>query len=246
MKTLSAKEAQALQLNWQLLRQEDIISSFEVFNKDEKEYDRITARDFGQITTEFIKTVQSIGKNSPSDGLALCLGVDGTTGKTEVVWEVTLGKEKSYFKGDDNNFTTYIGHDFRPTVPHLGESVNYKNEVCVNWANIPYFEMSMIFFIDLPPKSKEENGQELFLGRPKRILKFIIPQDDLAIIQQELATSKSILVHYGVNYGDAARQLVPFVPLIQIYTPNLKGVLQDDPDSTYLDFVDSCPPTCPD
>lgn len=246
MKTLSAKEAQALQLNWQELRQETIVSSFEVFNQEDREYDRITARDFGQITQDFMDAVNAIDTNSLGSGLSLCIGVDATTGKTEVIWEVNLNGEKSYFQGDQNLFVTYIGEDARPTVPHMGESVNYKNEVCSNWANMPYFEMSTIFFINLPPKEKMVNGQEQFLGRPRRVLKFVLPKSDIQIIQQELATSKSILVHYGVNYGDAARQLIPFVPLIQIYTPNVKGVLQDDPDSTYLDFVEPCPPNCPD
>jgi len=247
MQIISEEEARIIQTNWQKQRQEHIISTFEVFNETSGEYDRITSRDFGQITSYFMDALNSIGKKSPKDGLSLCLGIDQNSGKTEVFWEFNLGEEKLYIKGDSDRFLTYITPNFRPTTPRLGESVNYKNEVCSNWANISYFEMNAIFFVLLEIPDVKVDGQELFLRRPRRILKFTIPQADIDIMKKTCSTEKNILVHYGVNYGDAARQMVPFIPLIQVYTPVLEGFSdEDDPDSTYLDFVNPCPPTCQD
>lgn len=253
MKTITEQEAKQLERNWQRQRQEHIISSFEVFKEEHGEYVRITSRDFGNITQEFIDALHSVGKKSPKDSLALCLGIDNNAihvdlqGKAQVFWEVVSGGEKQYFTGEGDRFDTFISPNPRPVKAHMGESVNYKNEVCSNWANISYFEMNAIFFVMLQSPDVKVNGQEMFLKRPRRVLKFLIPQEDIAIMQKACTGDKNLLVHYGVNYGDAARQMVPFLPLIQIYTPVLSGVSdEEDPDSTYLDFVDPCPPTCPD
>lgn len=253
MKIITEQEAKLIEKNWQRQRQEHIISSFEVFREKHGEYDRITSRDFGNITPEFVQALQSIGQNSPKDGLALCLGIDNDAseaefqGKAQVFWEFTLGADKQYFAGDTDRFDTFISPNPRPLKPHMGESVNYKNEVCSNWANITYFEMNAIFFVMMQNPDVKVDGQEMFLKRPRRVLKFVIPQEDIAIMQKVCATDKNLLVHYGVNYGDAARQMVPFIPLIQVYTPVLEGISdEDDPDSTYLDFVLPCPPNCPD
>ena len=245
MKVISEKEATLIKTNWQRQRQEHIISSFEVFNEQEGEYDRITARDFGAITQEFMDSIQKLG-DSPSDGLSLVLGIDENTQHAEVFWEFRLGNEKTYIKGDGDRFLTYISSNYRPTQPRMGESVNYKNEVCCNWANISYFEMNAIFFVEMENNNFKSHGSELFLRRPRRELSITIPQDDIDVMKKVCSTEKSLLVHYGVNYGDAARQMVPFVPLIQVYTPLLQGTTdEDDPDSTYLDFVETCPPACP-
>ena len=84
MKVISEKEATLIKTNWQRQRQEHIISSFEVFNEQEGEYDRITARDFGAITQEFMDSIQKLG-DSPSDGLSLMLGIDENTQHAESV-----------------------------------------------------------------------------------------------------------------------------------------------------------------
>lgn len=246
MKIISGEEARIIQSNWQKQRQEHIISSFEIFNEEEGEYNRITARDFGTINNDFLEQLSALGE-SPSDSLSLKLGIDANTQHTEVFWEFNVGGKQTYIKGDSNRFETFITPNSRPVEPILGESVNYKNEVCCNWANISYFEMNAIFFVMLQNKSKDVDGSELFLERPRRVLSFKIPNADIAVMKKVCSTDKSLLVHYGVNYGDAARQMVPFVPLIQVYTPVLTGVSdEDDPDSTYLDFVETCPPNCPD
>lgn len=244
MKIISESEARLIQTNWQKQRQEHIISSFEVFDEAQGEYNRITARDFGVITPEFMEALESLG-DTPTDGLSLCLGIDQDTQHAEMFWEFRLGKTKLHIKGDSNRFLTYVSSNPRPAEARLGESVNYKNEVCCNWANIPYFEMSAIFFVMLDIPDEKIHGSELFLKRPRRVLSFTIPQDDIAVMKKACNTEKSLLVHYGVNYGDAARQMVPFIPLIQIYTPILQGPTdEDDPNSVYLDFVMACPPVC--
>lgn len=246
MKIISEQEARLIQTNWQKQRQEHIISSFEVFDQDFGEYKRITARDFKHITPEFMEALDAIGEN-PADGLSLCLGIDEETKHTEMFWEFRIKGQKLYFKGEDNRYMTYISPNTRPTKPRLGESVNYKNEVCCNWANIPYFEMNAIFFVMLDAPNLKDHGGDLFLKIPCRILSFVIPEADIAIMKESCSTRKSLLVHYGVNYGDAARQMVPFVPLIQVYTPLLQGPTdEDDPNSVYLDFVQPCPPKCTD
>ena len=244
MKIITEEEARLIQSNWQKQRQEHIISSFEVFDESQGEYNRITARDFGVITPEFMEALNALG-NSPTDGLSLCIGIDENTHHAQLFWEFRLGGQKLHIAGDNDRFLTYVSSNPRPTHARLGESVNYKNEVCCNWANIPYFEMSTIFFIMLDTPDAKSHGTELFLKRPRRVLSFVIPQDDIAVMKKACSTEKSLLVHYGVNYGDAARQLVPFVPLIQIYTPLLQGVSdEEDPNSVYLDFVTPCPPNC--
>ena len=241
MKRISKEAAQRLQVGWQQLRQESIISSFEVFSEDDGEFNRITARDFGQISKEFLDQLMSLDLESSSDGLCLCLGVEDD--KVQVIWEMRINGEKTYYQGDGDHCLTYSTPNTTPTIPSLGESDNYKNEVCANWAHIPYFEMNAIFFVNIQDKDKRS---DLFLGRPRRVLKFVIPVDDILVMREVCTAGKSLLVHYGVNYGDAARQMIPFVPLVQIYTPNKNGFLQDDPEATYLDFVGPCPPNCPD
>ena len=64
MKVISEKEATLIKTNWKRQRQEHIISSFEVFNEQEGEYDRITARDFGAITQEFMDSIKKIRRFS--------------------------------------------------------------------------------------------------------------------------------------------------------------------------------------
>ncbi|WP_420387577.1 hypothetical protein [Roseivirga sp.] len=249
MKIISEKEARLIQSNWQKLRQEHIISAFEVFDESQGEYNRITARDFGGISEEFMGALEALGK-TPSDSLSLCLGIDTETEKAEVFWEFYIDGAKTYIGGDGDRFITFISPNYNPTQPRMGESVNYKNEVCANWANISYFEMNAIFFVMLQNPDEKIHGAEVFLKRPRRVLKFMIPQADIDVMKETCNTDKSLLVHYGVNYGDAARQMIPFVPLIQIYTPVVQGVGgmadEDDPNSTYLDFVGTCPPICPD
>ena len=160
MKTITEQEARLIEGNWQRQRQEHIISSFEVFDENEGEYNRITARDFKNISSEFMDCLEAIGTESPSDGLSLCLGIDQDTNHAEVFWKFRLGNNKKYFKGESNRFLTYISTNVRPTEPRLGESVNYKNEVCCNWANISYFEMNAIFFVMLQNQNQKSHGAE--------------------------------------------------------------------------------------
>lgn len=247
MKTIPAPIAQEYAMNWQKLRQEKITSAFEIFDEKEGEYQRITARKFGQISAEFIEKLGQIDLNNEKDGLSLNFGIDKNSETVHVFWEVKLGGESTFFAGEGDSFLTFMSQGYDPTKPHCGVSVNYKNEVTANWASLPYYAMNSIFFTEVADQNNKKAPISLFLNRPKRVKKFIIPQADLEVIKNEVTEEKNILVHYGVNYGEVARQLIPFVPVIQIYTPNLEGVSEeDDDDSTYLDFVETCPPVCPD
>lgn len=183
------------------------------------------------------------------DSLSLCLGLDKNDNMAQVFWELKVGGNTYYYAGEANMSQTFVAHTVNPTQPHLGVSVNYKNEVCTNWATLPYYQMNDIFFAVEQKPDVDVNGDELFLSRPVKVLKFIIPTGDIEILKATAAPGKAIKVHYGVNFGNSTRYIIDFVPVIQVYTAQDGSEAlfeEDDPDSTYFDFVQPCPPNCPD
>lgn len=136
---------------------------------------------------------------------------------------------------------------------YLGVSANYKNEVCINWALLPYYKVESVFFT----KSKfDVLSRTPQLICQNRVRKFIIPGADMKAMQRVFSSKnqvRSISVHFGMSKSKIAMNEIPFDPIIEIKMAGFdQGQNQlvedgDDPgDSTFLDFVHACPPTCPD
>ena len=243
---ISRDNADDYQAGWQKLQWADIIASFEVFDEGKKQYNRITGIDFGSISKGFIKHLNDLNPDN-KDTLSICMGIDKNSNKTQLFWDFKINGENFYYEGDSNMLKTFVGHTKNPLKPHLGVSVDYKNEVCTNWASLPFYAMSDIFFViqDLP--DEVVNGKELFRSTPVKVLKFIVTEQDIKILKEKVTKDKHLKIHYGANLGNGSRYIVDFIPVIQVYTPQMSAVFEeDDEDSTYADFVGACPPTCPD
>ena len=247
MKTLGDQhKLTQFQDDWKQIRPEDITRAFECFSGSTGEYERVTGVSFGTVTEEFVNAIKGIDLKVPGQSLCLCFGIEN-----EVIQMFFQVNGQGAYMPDKCLFETIISHRKDLTEPFYGVSVDYKNEVCTNWAMIPYYSMNNVFFQTLniqDPTTRGANSREEFLVRPGRVQLFLVQESDLVVMQKLLQPGMGLAVHFGVNYGHSVRQQIAFTPVIEIRPSGSVDTAlgDDDEDPTYLDFVDPCPPNCPD
>ncbi len=247
MKKINDKLADSLQSGWSRLPQEKVNNCFEKYDQVKEEYNRITGVDFGPVNprpgseSNFYKGIKNWG---PDSNLSFNMGVDFNEHfnpyfEMKGKYACTVGIKKHLTQ-------TFISAHRTRHGGHIGVSVDYKNEVCSNWALIPYYMVSRIFFQTI---SLDGGGQGIkvdertrLLQRPKRVRKFIIQEEDIQAMRAVIQEKSHIKVHFGVNYGHSANKQIAFTPVIEI--SNSPELTLDDDGGTYLDFVHACPPTC--
>ncbi|MBO3698071.1 hypothetical protein [Roseivirga sp. E12] len=245
MKVLNETLASKSKSSWPKLRQEEVNNCFEIYDEQNEEYNRITGAYFGQVESSFLDAIENWNSSS---SLSFCMGIDKNTDLFSPFFELMDDSGVVHLGMEEQLTKTFISPNTSKYQPHLGVSVDYKNEVCTNWALIPYYLVSRIFFqtisMDGSGHGISISGEEQLLKRPKRVKKFIIQTEDIDAMKSVLQPQSTIKVHFGVNYGHSANQQIAFTPVIEI--SNNTGLALDDEGDTFLDFVGACPPACPD
>ncbi|WP_422003631.1 hypothetical protein [Roseivirga pacifica] len=252
MQLIAIDTAKEQMLNWQKLQQAAIPSMMEVFveNPIDKmgEYNRITYLDFGTANKEIAEKIRQVD-TSKGDSMNLCLGIkrldEFDCDAFTLFFEVTLGGEEFYFEAEKYGFDTIISPIDGRFKPHVGVSVEYKNEVCADWATAPFFELNEAFYSTTDMKTQGNGGVEYHV-KPRRVRKFILPEDDISAIKGVIESNSHLHVHFGINYSHVVRNMAGFTPVLEVknIAQGKIGYADGEEDDTYLDFVVPCPPEC--
>lgn len=253
MRLIEIDTAKEQMLSWQKLKQADIPSMMEVFVEDPIEkmgdYNRITYLDFGTANEEIASKIRQVD-TAKGDSMNLCLGVkrleDFDCNAFTMFFEVTLDKQEYYFEAEQYGFDTVISPIDARFKPHVGVSVEYKNEVCMGWATAPFFELNEAFYSTSDMETQGNGGVEYHV-KPRRVRKFILPEGDINAMKGVIEGNSQLHVHFGINYGHALANMVGFTPVLEVknIAQGKEGFADGENDDTYLDFVDACPPKCP-
>lgn len=268
-------------INWQRCSPNEIANYFEVFDPETCESQKITSISYA-LTDDFTKGILDLANYKSEKNLndkknfhlKLVMAVDTVQCHNGEAYDMI----SPYFElhtPDQSDAVRLSMHNFMTKVvyrktrgaalSHKGVSVNYRNELCLNWGAMPYDKVGGLFYapVQYGDLSLERQEEYLLLGGPRRVREFVIPGTDLEalykLIKKDSVTY--LIVHFGVSNLSNGQLGVPFNPIIEVvYTQEklpsvaegdcLDAYVQlsedDNSESTDLDFVGACPPWCPD
>lgn len=252
--------------NWLECLPNNIANCFEQVDNRTYEPQRITAIVY-QLSDDFLEAVKALTSFNETTSLSLVMAIDPITNLISPYFEFKSPVHEvpiRLFEHNNLNKTVYSPSK-GSALEHRGVSVNYRNELCLNWGALPYWKMSDAFYAPVQYGDLSSKGKEtyLYLEGPQRVKRFVIPGTDLEAIHQVITGDKitHLIVHFGISNLSNGQLGVPFNPIIEVVaTPrNIRSAAEgdclddykkivedDDSESTDLDFVGVCPPLCPD
>lgn len=249
---------------WLQCSPSDIPNCFEQWDSKSGTPKRITAIVY-QLSDDFLEAIKELTTFNSTTCLSLEMAIDPENKLISPYFEFKSPiHEVPVRLFEHNKLTNTV---YSPTkgsaLSHRGVSVNYRNELCLNWGALPYANMCDTFYAPVQYGDLSSQGKEsyLYLDGPQRVRRFVIPGTDLEALSQVLKKSSSsyIAVHFGISNLSNGQLGVPFNPIIEVIATKMKmkssaeggciddyEKIADDPDSSLidLDFVNACPPFC--